>query len=170
LLPPAKGMLWMMLCEFHSARKTLRGMLPLATDRTVAAVGLVMAICAVLILPSALIETAGALCAAEGLVTSNENTYSVSLAIVSPDARARVRVPELKDAVLPKSVSPPLPPDTDDRGTVPDATAPVSPVMEKAVLCAARALMLMTSVTVSVLVPPARGMLCPISAVVKKIS
>jgi len=92
------------------------------------------------------------------------------LCSVSTSVMLRVEVAVSNEAVLPKRSSPPLPPDTADRGMVASATAPESPVMVMPVLLEGTKSTLVTSVTVIVLVPPASGMFCPISAVVKKIS
>jgi len=90
--------------------------------------------------------------------------------MVCPDAIVRAREFELHAAADPNSKFALLPPDTAEMATVEPATAPAKPEMVIPELFEAGVSRLTMSVTVSVLLPPARGWLCPMLAVVKRIS
>jgi hypothetical protein len=89
---------------------------------------------------------------------------------VWPSAIVSVRLPELKVPLEPRIVAALLPPDTVERDTDDVAVAPFRPVIVIAVLFDSGKFRLVTSVTISVLEPPARGCVCPMLAVVNRIS
>jgi len=72
--PDTKGWLCRTDRSVNSGTNTSRGVDPAATPRLLVGVGVVVTICAVLILPLALIDIEGALCAAAGFWTSKEKT------------------------------------------------------------------------------------------------
>ena len=116
--------------------------------------------------------TVGAVCAAEGFVTSKLNVYAVFADTVCPVCTVSVNVPELHaplDCVVPSenNDSPLLPPVTLSSVIGLDAEAPVSPEIVISELAVAVKSVSVAIVIVIVFDLPAAGVLCPIALVVK---